>query len=85
MTPEFGFAFIAVDHSDRGNLDHIVGIVIDQLEPVFRDVGRGQNFVFQILRVISHLQVDLTDSFAEASDGTLTGSSAATQRLRWRV
>ena len=67
MTPELGLRLRAIDQPDRRNFHHVVGIVIDQLEPIFGDVGRGQNFVFQILGVEGNLEIDFADAFVRAA------------------
>src|ERR1044071_7183034 len=55
--------FRAVNQSDRRNLDHVVRVVIDEFEPVFRDIRRRQNLVFEIFRVKSDLEIGFADPF----------------------
>ena len=50
------------DRSHGRNLDDVFRIVIDQLEPVFGDVGRRENVVLQILGVERQLQIRFAES-----------------------
>src|SRR2546423_1190760 len=50
----------------RRNLDHVLRIEIDQLEPIFRDVGWRENIVLVELRHECLLQIALADSFVVA-------------------
>ena len=46
----------------RRNLDHVFGIVVDQLEPVFGDIGRRENIVLGELGLERELQIVFADS-----------------------
>src|SRR5260370_8232348 len=47
----------------RRDLDHVFRIVVDQLEPVFGNIGGWKNVVLDVFSVECELQIRLTDSF----------------------
>src|SRR3954462_9573965 len=51
--------------SNGGDLHHVFGVVVDELQPIFRDIAWRENVVFQVLGFERTAQIRLADPLLE--------------------
>jgi hypothetical protein len=55
-------AALSCIRTHRRNFYHILRVVINQLQPIFGDVGRRENIILRVFGLEGHLQILFGDS-----------------------